>query len=416
MLKVQLPSFKELFSANLIWLVVAIALSMFQSIVNFYLTLYLYEEENRNLLPFAAGLATAPGIYFSFLSGKLIDKYGIRKVVLIMLSIYLLALALITSQVGYGSLSVTYIMSFIALQSLASGAIMISVSTIIPKLYEKSRLRAVYAAYSFIYGSALTFAPVVAGVAYGLINLLSILLSLAATSVLLSIILFLNSQSEMRTQRKAEGLNSSGYLAEMVKRGLHRYSIFYSLINIINGLTVILLPAYLLGLFDGNHKAYSLIATFIALSTLFGSIFSAIELPFKAFTIIAVSTIAGAFFGRILFSFSDSITILCLLLVARGFFTQIGNMANQMEWVEKTNVHNRAGLFGLRRIFGQGGYPIVSLIFGAGIVVTDANLDMYFIRTLLLTGGVLEVILALIFVLVITKFEFSSSSLDSRNI
>jgi sugar phosphate permease len=125
---------------------------------------------------------------------------------------------------------------------------------------------------------------------------------------------------------------------------------------------------------------------------------SAIDFRLKNYQVIVASTIVAAIFGRLVFSISSSIAVICLALMLRGFAIQVGNMANQMQWVEKTNAENRAGMFGLRRMFGQGSFPVISILFaaiiyfgGESLIQTNALTYAFFI------AGALEILVAIFF-------------------
>ncbi|WLD57975.1 MFS transporter [Salinispirillum sp. LH 10-3-1] len=415
-MKKQLNILNLKYSVQMLWFPCIFGLILLQGIVSFFIVMHIsLETDARNFLPLVSTLAIAPGIYFSFFSGKLIDKLGERHVVLSFLSIYLIAAFYVTHLGSRSEITLIALLAFVFIQSIVSSTLVIAITSMIPKLFSKGKLRLTYAAYSFISGSAMTFSPAIAGIFYGSIELKETFTTLFLFTLLFLLFTILY-MPKANNERKKYSTKLLYYFNELMTSGLYRLSFYYLVLNTLNGVTIILIPLYIIKLMNNDHIALALVSSAIAFSSLIGIAFSAKSFPVSNHKVIALTTIAGAILGRIFLPLASEVIIICLLVAFRSIALEVGNMANQMEWIEHTNTDNRAGMLGLRRLFGQGLFPIASLALSLTLVVGGYDLELGTISKIFIVSGVLELCVSIYFLKVIKDsgtYE-ASTSVDER--
>lgn len=377
---------------------------------SFFIVLRIYSELNsKDYLPLASALSIAPGIYFSFFSGRLIDKFSAKLTVLAAMVIYLISILNITWLELHDQLGLPWLLAFICIQSVVSGTIAIAISAIIPELFNRDKLRLAYASYSFISGSAMTFSPALAGVLYGGLEFRSLILMLLFFTLIFFFFIMCYMPASQKNNTKPN-VGTTSYLSELVKSGLHRFSFFYAFINALNGLSIILVPLYILKMFNDNHLTLAMVSSFIAFSSLFGVLVSAKSFPVQNHIVIGLTTLFGALLGRIFIPMTEDLIMLCILFSMRGIALEVGNMANQMEWIDRTNEKNRAGMLGLRRLFGQGLYPIISISFSIFALLIGVDLNTDFINVVFLVSGIFEVAASIIFLIVLNNLKATATT------
>ncbi|MFZ9035977.1 MAG: MFS transporter [Francisellaceae bacterium] len=383
--------------AKIIWLIYESGLILAYGIIRFYFSLTLFEITGSVLImALSVLLSLSPKIYLSFIAGRIIDRIGARKTLIIthslLVFIYFAAAFVFNSESHY---IIWSIFAIISLRAAISSFHSLSIMSIIPDLLA-GKTQAAYALEGFLNSGAAILAPALAGVCYVFLPLENLLFIVAGMSIPgLFLVLHIIPISAHKTATTHPSLWQHLHL--IMRNDKLRYALLYFCsFNAINGIASAFLSVYILMLGANPNADLATYSTIVAIATLIGSLYSIKRFHHNAFIIIAVTGILCALFGRIGIALTDNVILIAILVALRSALAPVANMANQMLWVSETKKNQRAGIFGLRRLIAQGSYPIIAFSYLLLTKFYAITFTPDSLRKLFISSGMIEIILAVI--------------------
>ncbi len=383
-----------------IWIVVEALLTLSLGVLNFYFSLTLFERtQSSSLMALSIVLGIAPNIYLSFIAGKIADTFGRIKIIQLSYVIFTLMNFLLIFFVG-GDSTVVVILSFITISSVVGSFNGMSMMALITEVFKEQHLRIALAFRSFINRGVGLLSPVIAALLYGVVAINSIAIATTVMCVIAFICTF-----------KLQSVVNKDLAAKVVPRGqinikssfdfvrnniyLRSSLLFYTIFNATTGISAAFLTAFALMRFGSGKETLSTLNFIIALCAFGGTFLSIKNFKIPPLMLIAITSILCAVFGRICVSYSEILWLFALFVGIRHMLIPIGNMANQMLWVQETPKEKRASLLGFRRLIAQGFYPISVLLVAYLVKILSLNHSLVFLQNLFLYTGILELIICL---------------------
>lgn len=390
-----------------LFLIIESCLVLLNNIVSFYFSIAIFEDTNSSsMMAISIFIAIAPTIYLSFIAGRIVDRIG-RSQVIISCSLLLLFVYLFLAIYSFEeSLTITLIFLFIFIRAAISSFHDIAIMAWIPEKVEEKNLRIAYGFQGFFNKGALIIGPVLAGIIYNDIDSSSILIVSAIFSVAslwLALVLAEWNKGDLVTKKKIDIRSCLSFLADKPK--LKASLFFFCAFNTANGIASAFLVAYVLMVFGSYEQTLSLYNFLVAVGTLAGTLYSIKKLSIEPLFLIGLTTLFCALLGRFAISFTASLVAFSIFVAVRSALIPIGNMANQILWVEQTEKDSRASLFGFRRLIGQGVYPVSILMCAILIDYYELSSDVDFLKGMFIVSGIFEMLLASILIVYSRKIN-----------
>ncbi|HCE1575207.1 TPA: MFS transporter [Vibrio parahaemolyticus] len=372
-------------------------LSLSSVVSSFYFSIKIFDDtESAAVMAASVFVTIAPSIYLSFISGKVADKVGKLRLIKICSFVYFLVFSLFFLYVDHYQYTTTAIFIFIFIKSLISSFNTISVLTIIPEQVSKDKTRIALGLQGFLNKGVLIVGPIIAGSIYSHIEVDTIILC----SMLCCPLIFLTSFHLKRNDKKLRNVkNKETFIScgkEIAQKPRLLTSLcFFTLFNVVNGISSAFLVAYAFMVFGNLDYTLSVYNLFMAIGALVGTLYSIKKLHLDPLLVIGISTILCAFLGRISIGFTSDLFVFSSLLAIRAACIPIGNMSNQILWIEGTESNNRGKMFGFRRLIAQGFYPISVLLCSILVHVSNLDSNISFLKSMFIFTGVFEVVISM---------------------
>lgn len=379
-----------------LFLTIEALLVLSNNVVSFYFSIAVFEETNSSsMMAISVFLSLAPTIYLSFVAGNVVDQVGKNQIVIICSYLFLVVYLLLATLTSYAYLTSGAIFLFIFIRSVISSFHDIAIMTWIPEQVEEKDLRLAYGFQGFINKGALLTGPIVAGLIYTRLDVSIILYVstlLAGVSLIIACLMADQSIRKPSTKLKIDMGSCLSYLNTKPKLRASLY--FFCAFNTVNGIASAFLVAYVLMIFGEYEVTLSVYNFFVAIGALCGTLYSIKRLSFEPLILIGVTTLLCALLGRFAISFTSSLLVFSILIAVRSALIPVGNMANQILWVEQTESTSRGSLFGFRRLVAQGIYPISIFICALFIEFFGLASSVEFLSWLFVFSGLFEMIIA----------------------
>lgn len=379
-----------------LFLIAEALLVLLNNIVSFYFSIAVFEETNSSsMMAIAIFLSLAPTIYLSFVAGSVVDRIGKNQIVIICSLLFLVTYLSLATFNSYDHLTVGAIFLFIFIRAVISSFHDIAIMTWIPEQVEEKDLRLAYGFQGFINKGALLAGPIIAGLIYTWLEVSTILYGSALFAGISLIIAALMAKQSGHTPTKKPKLDIKHCITYLdTKPKLKASLYFFSAFNTVNGIASAFLVAYVLMIFGDYEVTLSIYNFFVALGALCGTLYSIKKVSVEALMLIGITTLLCAFLGRFVISFTGSLFVFSILIAVRSALIPIGNMANQILWVEQTESTSRGSLFGFRRLVAQGIYPISILICALLIEFYGLASSAEFLSGMFIFSGLFEMLIA----------------------
>lgn len=375
-------------SKSFIWLWGGQLISLLgSSLTGFGISLWAYEKtQSPYVLSLALLAKIGPSIYLSFFAGPIVDRTHPRTT-LMLTNLGLLAITFvlfITST--YDILNIALLLTLLffsgVIESFQSLTFQITVADFAkPEFYTKSQ-----GVVSLVENSPMVLAPVLGAVFYQALGLRGILLldviSFAAVLFIISWISF-----PKLKLKKTANFDLSGSFKIWRNPLLSRLMMFFMASNFMNGLLGGLVSAFVLAGTSGSEESLAFVQSAMAIGTVIGSIYvMAKGLPGNLTMWICLGTAAAAIFGRVGVALTSVVSIWALGLAIRSFLIPLIGAANQTLWLKEVPRAEMGSVFGARRVFAQGLYPVA--VYVGGLLSKTVFQDQLF--TMFLIIGVIE--------------------------
>lgn len=339
------------------------------SMTAFGISIWVYEKtQNASLMTVTLFCKLAPMIYMSFFSGQIVDRFSAKRLFLMSeLGLFLIILGLFYFY-GQEALSLQILLPLLVLtgifESLQSILFQTSVALFNkPEFYQRGQ-----GIVTLIENAPLILAPFLGALAYEKLGLKGIfifdLISFLVAMISISLIRFPDRVNSQKSRATWFSLESAKFIIHHPL--LSRLQLFFASANFLNGLIGGLVTAYILSATEGNKMSLATVNTAIAVGTVLGSLYLLQNnWRFPLLQWITIGTIFSAASGRVLMVLIPSVFSWCLLLGIRSFLLPVISGANQVLWLEHVEKTKMGSIFGMRRLFGQGLYPLAVLIGGA---------------------------------------------------
>ena len=377
-------SFLFLWSAQLVSL-------LGSSMTAFGISLWVYETtQSPYYMMLTLFCKLGPSIYMSFFAGQIVDRFDAKKVFLLTdLSLLVITVLLIAA---YFSESLTLWILFPALaltgivESIQSIAFQSSVALFNkPEFYLRSQ-----GVVSLVENAPVILSPFLGAIAYESFGLGGIF-AFDIVSFFVSVVAVLIMQFPV--QQKV--LSKPWFSLDAVRfiwghPLLSRLQLFFASYNFVNGIMGGLLAAYILSSTGGDKSSLATVNTVMAIGTVLGSLFLLRgKLSGSMVVWIIAGTMIAGLTGRIGIALTSSVFVWSVLMAVRAFLGPVVSGANQTLWLQHVEKSNMGTVFGVRRLFGQGLYPVAVLL--GGVLSKSVSLVALFTF-----AGALEVIIGLV--------------------
>ena len=375
-------------------------LALLNVMISFYFSIKIFESTNSaSLMALSVFFSIAPNIYLSFFSGRAVDFYGKVKTIkicaLLYFSIYLI-LYFYVDNYGY---EIITIFLFLAIRSIVSSFNDMAIITIIPEQVPKENLRVAYGIQDFLNKGVSILGPILSGVIYSYVKVDNIILPMIVISFLIFMISFSLKEVKIVKDNIFEDI-SLNLCRKIVNQTpeLRGSLCFFCLFNLVNGVSSAFLVSYAFLMFGNFSYTLSIYNSFMAVGALIGTLFSIRKINIDPLLLIGISTIICALFGRIVIGFAYDIFLFSIFLALRAALIPIGNMANQIVWVDKTERSSRGSLFGYRRLIAQGFYPISIVLCAMLINIYQLDSSENFLNSMFIITGFFEIIISILLI------------------
>lgn len=336
------------------------------SMTAFGISLWVYETtQSPFYMMMALFCKLGPSIYMSFFAGQIVDRFDAKKVFLLTdLALLVITILLITA---YFSES---LMLWILFPALALTGIVESVQSIAfqssvalfnkPEFYLRSQ-----GVVSLVENAPVILSPFLGAIAYESLGLGGIF-AFDIVSFLVALVAVLM----MRFPLREKPVFKPWFSLDAVRfiwghPLLSRLQLFFASYNFVNGIMGGLLAAYILSSTGGDKGSLATVNTVMAVGTVLGSLFLLRgKLAGSMVIWIIAGTMIAGLTGRIGLAMTSSVLAWSVLMAVRAFLGPVVSGANQTLWLEHVDKSNMGTVFGVRRLFGQGLYPVAVLLGG----------------------------------------------------
>lgn len=361
------------------------------SMTAFGISLWVFETtQSPYYMTLALFCKLGPSIYMSFFAGQIVDRFDAKKVFLLTdLGLLVITILLITA---YTFQSLTLWILFPALvltgivESVQSLAFQSSVALFNkPEFYLRSQ-----GVVSLVENAPVILSPFLGALAYESLGLGGIF-AFDIVSFLVALIAVLM----MRFPVREKVISKPWFSLDAVRfiwghPLLSRLQLFFASYNFVNGIMGGLLAAYILSSTGGDKSSLATVNTVMAVGTVLGSLFLLRgKLTGSMLIWIIAGTMIAGLTGRIGLALTSSVFAWSILISVRAFLGPVVSGANQALWLDHVEKSQMGTVFGVRRLFGQGLYPLAILL--GGVLSKSVSLV-----TLFIFAGLLELVIGIV--------------------